>query len=48
MPQNFTRQGSSRPLALRSLAMGLSPSRVRYSTHSLISCTVPEPTLPLM
>ena len=48
IPQNFTRHGSSRPLALRSRTIGLSPSRVRYSTQSLISCTVPEPTLPLM
>ena len=47
MPQNGTRHGCSRPFALRRRAIGLSPSRVRYSTHSLISCTVPLPTLPL-
>ena len=28
--------------------MGEMPSNVMYSIHSLISCTVPEPTLPLM
>ncbi|WP_345385765.1 hypothetical protein [Nonomuraea salmonea] len=33
---------------MRSRTIGESPSRVRYSTQSLISRTVPEPTLPLM
>lgn len=47
-PQKRTRHGSSRPLALRRRTIGESPSRVRYSTQSLISLTVPEPTLPLM
>ena len=42
-PQNGTRHGSSRPFARRSAAIGESSARVRYSTHSLISRTVPEP-----
>ena len=48
IPQNGTFHGASRPLALRNATIGESPSRVRYSIHSLISRTVPEPTLPLM
>ena len=44
----FSGQALSRPLALRASAMGEVPSMVIYSIHSDISCTVPEPTLPLM
>src|SRR5436190_11240167 len=39
-------QGLWRPFWRRRLASGLSASEVMYSTHSIISCTVPEPTLP--
>src|SRR5674476_1618610 len=43
-PQKGTRHGSSPPFARRSSTIGEVPERVRYSTHSLISRTVPEPT----
>ncbi len=46
MPKNGTRHGSSRPCSRRREAIGESSARVRYSIHSLISRTVPEPTLP--
>src|SRR4030042_251331 len=48
MAKYLTFHGSSLPFCLRSLVMGLSESEVRYSTHSAISLTVPEPTLPLI
>src|ERR1700742_4145997 len=44
----FSFHGLSRPFCLRKFANGLSASEVMYSTHSIISCTVPEPTLPQM
>src|SRR5690625_7314350 len=47
MPKNGTVHGSSRPFSRRSAAIGESSARVRYSIQSLISRTVPEPTLPL-
>jgi hypothetical protein len=45
-PQNVTGHGSSRPLARRRAAIGLSPDIVRYSSHSAISRTEPLPSLP--
>ena len=47
-PKYFRRQGCSWPLRLRSSLMGERPPKVMYSTHSLISCTVPLPRLPFM
>ena len=48
IPKNLTCHGSSRPFERRSSDMGAAPERVRYSTQSAISRTVPEPTLPQM
>src|SRR5690625_3144369 len=47
-PKYFNFHGSSCPFSLRQFAIGDSPSKVIYSTHSDISWTVPLPTLPLM
>ena len=47
-PKYFTFHGLSLPFAFLSLLMGESPSKVMYSTHSDISRTVPDPTLPLI
>ena len=47
-PKYFSFHGLSRPFARRSFASVESPSAVMYSTHSIISCTVPLPTLPQM
>ena len=46
IPKYFTFHGSSLPFSFLSLVIGLSESEVMYSTHSAISLTVPEPTLP--
>ncbi len=46
MPQKGTFHGSDRPCSRRSRDIGASPDRVRYSIQSLISATVPDPTLP--
>jgi len=47
-PKYRTFQGFSRPFWRRRLAIGESASDVRYSTHSIISCTEPLPTFPLI
>src|ERR1039458_5161458 len=46
--QNGTFHGLSRPFCRRKLAIGESAALVRYSTHCIISCTEPLPTLPQM
>lgn len=45
-PKYLISHGSSRPFCRRQFAIGLLPSKVRYSTHCDISWTVPLPTLP--
>jgi hypothetical protein len=42
----FRCQASARPLARRREDIGLWPAIVMYSSHSAISRTVPDPTLP--
>ena len=46
MPKYRTFQGLSRPFWRRRFAIGEMASEVMYSTHSIISCGVPLPTLP--
>src|SRR5512146_732960 len=45
-PKYLSLHGSARPFLRRRSAIGLVPSKVIYSTHWDISCTVPLPTLP--
>src|SRR5487761_2762089 len=45
-PKYGSFHGCSRPFLRRRLDMGDWASEVTYSTHSIISCTVPLPTLP--
>ena len=47
-PKYLSFHGSPRPFARRRSPIGLLPSKVTYSTHCDISCTVPLPTLPQM
>ena len=46
-PKYGSRHGFSRPFCRRRFAIGESASEVMYSTHSIISCGVPLPTLPV-
>jgi hypothetical protein len=47
-PKNGKRHGVSRPFARRRSVIGERPGKVMYSTHSRISFTLPDPTLPQM
>src|SRR6186713_1569963 len=44
-PQKLTFQGAACPFSLRTVLIGLTPSKFMYSTHLAISSTVPLPTL---